>query len=91
MVYTAGTGLKDYTASMDLKLVYNYGLQTKESVVYRDNLVFDNKDYITDPFRFVLLSKSSPKVIEVYPQSVGGYPWFNEKNLSHEILKDRNF
>jgi hypothetical protein len=91
VVYTAGTGLKDYTASMDLKLVYNYGLQTKESVVYRDNLVFDNKDYITDPFRFVLLSKSSPKVIEVYPQSVGGYPWFNEKNLSHEILKDRNF
>ena len=22
---------------------------------------------------------------------MGGYPWFNEQDLSHEILKDRSF
>lgn len=91
VIYTAGTGLRDYTASKDLKVVFNYGLQTKEAVVYRDNISFDNKDYISDPSRFVLLSKSIPKLLDVFPKSVGGYPWFNEQDLSHEILKDRSF
>lgn len=91
VIYTTGTGLNEYTVSMDLKILYNYGLQIKETVVYRDNIVFDNKDYIEDPLRFVLLSKSAPKVLDVFPKSVGGYPWINEQDLTHEILEDRSF
>lgn len=91
IIYSAGTGLRDYTTGMDLKVLYNYGLQFKESITLIENLKFDNKDYIEDSLKFTLLSKSTPKVIEMFPKSIGGYPWFNENDLSHNLLKDRSF
>jgi len=91
VVYSGGSGLKNYIADVDFKVLYNYGIQLKETLVITGGLKFDQKDYIEDSLRFTLLSKSTPKVLEVYPKSVGEYPWFNENDLSHSILKDRSF
>lgn len=91
VIYSGSSGLKDYIADVDFKVVYNYGIQIKETDVITEGLKFDNKDYIGESLRFTLLSKSTPKVLDVYPKSVGEYPWFNENDLSHSILKDRSF
>lgn len=91
VTYSSGSGLKDFIADVDVKVLYNYGVQLKESIIITEGLKFDNKDYIEDSLKFTLLSKSTPKVLDVFPKSLGNYPWVNENDLSHNILKDRNF
>lgn len=91
VVYSPGKGLREFTSGVDLKVLYNYGLRFNEKVTLKDKLQYNYKDYIEDTARFSLLSKSTPKVTDVYPKSNGGYPWIDEGELPHNALKDRSF
>ncbi|WP_058485874.1 hypothetical protein [Defluviitalea phaphyphila] len=91
VIYSGDTSNTEYTLSLDLEVLYNYGLKTSETVILKDDFEINGKDYIENPLNFTLLSKSTPKVIDMYPKSISGYPWFNEKDLQHDILEDRSF